>query len=828
MIFAFSQIVNLIDPLEAGGPNQIISLESREFTPPQQSTAEINTKINNLYGKHALIQLNYIPSNEEKKILEDKGITLLGYIPNYAWLAKISKKNPGASLGITYISEIKTQDKIQPSILKNGVNPKGIIGPDKVKIIVVFFSDSSESQINSLISKYGTGKKIFDSAWEVTLKKSQLIDFAGRDIVQWIEDIPPDAIALLDVVRARIHANEVQTNPYNLHGNGYVVAMWDSGSVYAHPDYASRLIFGDNATSVNNSHATMVAGIVLGNGTRSQSCGGTANQWRGIATQAQLVSYDWGNPLLEHNPAINTYGADVSQNSWGWDVCQNLSAPNCEKLGQYDAYASWYDWIARGKYGDKITIVGAAGNYGSFAVCQNCSNEPNFPYGTVTGPIATAKNTLSVSGTNADNDGWWTYSSRGPTDDGRIKPDLSSPATKAPTGIRTTTITPLNCYNNGSGTSFSAPAVSGSVILIYEDYNNFYGHDPLPSTVRAILYHTAEDLGNIGPDYMYGYGRINIQRAIDLIRNDSGQNLKILEDEISNSQIDEYYINVQAGESELKTTIVWDDQNSTPGAGIKLLNNLNLVLISPTGVSYYPWILDWNNPSNPATTGIDSRNNMEQVFVSNPEQGIWTIRITGTTVPYAPQKYSLTKNILGFNNAPIIEPIGNKVVNEGETLIIDVNATDDGNSLTYYTNAGEILPSSFTFNSETGIFEYTPAYNDSGIYSVEFNVTDGVLWDEETITITVNDSQTGYDYVPGDVNGNGFANGIDVTYFVSYLKGGPAPPFVIETPNGLFYPAADVNGNCAVNGIDVTYFVSYLKGFGSALQYCPDYPPILP
>ena len=88
------------------------------------------------------------------------------------------------------------------------------------------------------------------------------------------------------------------------------------------------------------------------------------------------------------------------------------------------------------------------------------------------------------------------------------------------------------------------------------------------------------------------------------------------------------------------------------------------------------------------------------------------------------------------------------------------------------------------------------------------------------------DTPLEYDYVPGDVNGNGFANGIDVTYFVSYLKGGPAPPFVIETPNGLFYPAADVNGNCAVNGIDVTYYVSYLKGTGAALKYCPDYPPI--
>jgi hypothetical protein len=84
-------------------------------------------------------------------------------------------------------------------------------------------------------------------------------------------------------------------------------------------------------------------------------------------------------------------------------------------------------------------------------------------------------------------------------------------------------------------------------------------------------------------------------------------------------------------------------------------------------------------------------------------------------------------------------------------------------------------------------------------------------------------------YVPGDANGNGTANGIDVTYMVNYLKGiGPVPPDTCNCPpNGLIYSAADANGNCVFNGIDVTYLVNYLKGLGPEPQACPDCPPAI-
>jgi hypothetical protein len=93
---------------------------------------------------------------------------------------------------------------------------------------------------------------------------------------------------------------------------------------------------------------------------------------------------------------------------------------------------------------------------------------------------------------------------------------------------------------------------------------------------------------------------------------------------------------------------------------------------------------------------------------------------------------------------------------------------------------------------------------------------------------------SGCDYVVGDINGNGSANGIDVTFGVSYFKGGTPPPVDCGTPVGPcdvaspFYAAGDVNGNCAFNGIDITFYVAYLKGLQPALRWCETCAPVNP
>ncbi len=88
-------------------------------------------------------------------------------------------------------------------------------------------------------------------------------------------------------------------------------------------------------------------------------------------------------------------------------------------------------------------------------------------------------------------------------------------------------------------------------------------------------------------------------------------------------------------------------------------------------------------------------------------------------------------------------------------------------------------------------------------------------------------NQVTCDYIIGDINNNGVANGIDVVYGVNYFKGGPPPPVSCDMcpQPAPFYAAGDVNGDCIFNGIDITFWVGYLKGILPWLRHCPSCPP---
>jgi len=109
-----------------------------------------------------------------------------------------------------------------------------------------------------------------------------------------------------------------------------------------------------------------------------------------------------------------------------------------------------------------------------------------------------------------------------------------------------------------------------------------------------------------------------------------------------------YAVMVPAAASELKATVVWTDPAASPGAATALINNLDLVLIAPNGVTqYFPFVLDKNSPGSNATTGVNTVDNVEQVIVPSPTQGEWTLRVTGTAVPSGPQGFTLVAEGLG-------------------------------------------------------------------------------------------------------------------------------------------------------------------------------------
>jgi len=662
-----NDIAGLSDP----DRDKTIFLKSRTFKPGRGVDPALNI-LRLPKRPHLFIQFDNIPTAEERALLQDLGVNLQQYIHYNAWTASLDKVKISEIKKlpfVRYIGPILPGDKITPRI-KQKVPEHATNEDGTVNLIVLFFEDVSQSQAETLLTDLEAvsykGPFMLND-YVVTINSDSISTLSSEDLVQWIEAVPPPPQELNDQVREAVSANKVQID-YGLTGNGVRVGMWDMGYIdTTHGDLVNRIILADNEPLSASEHATKVAGTLGGDGSWSEAAGDDPLQWRGIATEVEFYSYiielDYYTELeSEYDEAINTHYIDLSQNSWGTPTV----------LGDYVLESSKYDNIIRGIYGKKIQIIFAAGN-------EQLGTLDGFH--TIAAPGGTAKNTITVGATRSDNDdiAKYTYekewgSSFGPTDDGRIKPDLMAPGCQFNVyrnryfdkSIWTTIpynpnhpYCPSEWYCGGCGTSMSAPVVSGAIALMLEQFGRGVRPEltnPLPSTLKAILIHTAKDINDFGPDFRSGYGRINVTTAIDIIRD---SNNIIVEDDVSTGQTDTYIRGVSPGTTELKVTLVWDDEPGTPGALKELINDLDLVLTDPCGIVHYPWLLDHNNPANPAATGIDRLNNVEQVYITNPISGIWHIDVTGYSVPNPPQQYSLVDGIYDYDADGIPNTIDN-------------------------------------------------------------------------------------------------------------------------------------------------------------------------
>jgi hypothetical protein len=680
-----------------------IKLKSRQFSPfPEKDSLFETMELLKVEKRHVLIQFYSIPTAETKAMLEASGIKLFGYIPEKGFLASLEIKAKGQKAileHVRWIGEFQPEDKINPRIQKGRFGGWARNEDGTVNILISLFPDEPQEKMKKLLSDYGSilyGPMVSENSisWSLKTPEDYIFRLANEDAVIWIEEIPPPAHGTNNESRRAIFVERLHGPAYNLHGAGETGAIMDAGFVHInHPDLAVRSVLGpfDQAgppcKAQNDHHATHVAGTFVGDGTNSSSV------FTGMADQANLRSYLW-YPRLKSTGPCNLLdkvpegpdtgtkfcdavqqGSHVSNNSWGFIVkcdgffpCQ-WEGGNCDLYGDYHSLSSLYDDLVRGVNTEcsqqiPITIVFSAGNEQNDLDCKpddECATGEkitpcdidvvrglHFPFYTLLPPGGTAKNTIVVGATYSDNEITTCFSSFGPTDDGRVKPDVVAPGDQNENNtcaqgleIKSTWWPGLK-YGDLAGTSMAAPAASGSALILYEQYGiTNPGLTPLPSTIKALLINTAEDLGNKGPDYKYGYGLINVRKAVDTITNGD-----LLEGTINvQGQTNNHIINIPAANTKyLKVTLAWDDPPPAAPGAKDLVNDLDLCLIPPGGggCSDFPFILDPNNPGLAATTGVDNTNNVEQVFVApTPAMGNWTAQVTGTTVPNAPQNYSL-------------------------------------------------------------------------------------------------------------------------------------------------------------------------------------------
>ena len=407
----------------------------------------------------------------------------------------------------------------------------------------------------------------------------------------------------------------------NITGEGMIAGVWDGGRVReTHQEFnGGKVTLNDDAATISN-HATHVAGTVMATGFSPLR--------RGIAYGAEAYAYDWGSDYTEML-AFGSVGYLVSNHSYGY-IASSLAEA---RFGQYDASSIEIDNASNANPYYQICI--AAGNDRDNFNLTQVGNKAG--YDLLSG-FGTSKNGITVAAIeevsnylNENSVTMSTFSNFGPTDDGRIKPDISAKG-----------IDVSSCIGNGNasyasyqGTSMAAPAISGMVLMLQKHYNNLSTSNYMrASTVRGLICHSAKEAGlNPGPDYEFGWGLANAELAANIITNRN--NTTILEENtIVNGQTFTKQISIAANQK-LSATICWTDPTGSANVSSsidnrisRLRNNLDLKIIKD-GIIFYPWKLNPDDPASAATNVEENDvDNVEKVEIDNAQPGVYIIQVT--------------------------------------------------------------------------------------------------------------------------------------------------------------------------------------------------------
>ncbi len=632
--------------------------------------------------EHVMVVLR--PSHlDTRKELADAGIDLLTSLGGPVWIAALHDEATRDELAIDAISWIGPLDpvwKLHPFLAAGGVPDwtidrsareavaagRGFAVNDllrelqesadpRVVTYVLAHRDedlaSLAADIEILDAKVLT---VLDTVHGFVVRQpiSTIIPLSEDARVLWIEPALPKFVELNDSNRGVTQAGEVQDPPYNLDGEGVVVMVYDGGYGYsAHGDFGGRHTARDSAGLSN--HATHVAGTIGGDGS------GSGGQYAGMAPAVTIESYGFemeggleegflytepGDIEADYGEAINQYGAVIANNSIGTNTATN-GFP-CEWTGDYGITSGVIDSVVRGALGGDIRIMWANGNERQTSRCGDQFY--------TTAPPACAKNHITVGALNSNDESVTYFTSWGPADDGRIKPDISTAGCQADGDGGVTSCSSSGGYTTMCGTSMASPTACGIGALLMQDWRSQFPERPdmRNSTLKALLAHTAADLGNAGPDLKYGYGSIRTKDAVDHLRTDSH-----LEAEVSSGEAYEFLVISHAGDPQLQVTLAWDDEPAVPLVLPSLVNDLDLIVYAPDGTRHYPWAIDPANPGDPATQAAeDHLNNIEQVTVDSPQPGVWRVQIHGYAVPVGPQAFSVmaTPDLVACSSTGIV------------------------------------------------------------------------------------------------------------------------------------------------------------------------------
>ena len=609
----------------------------------------------------------------ERTELHTLGVELLKYVPEDAFVARFNHVSPdqvGALSFVRWVGPYRPDYKIQSRLtaIARGARPPNQI----VAVNVLTSPDVTPAEIagvRSLLASVQHESRLRQGTiLRGTLDPARLPALAQSSSVLWVERAPRRK--LVDEFAAKIvggndgnAGTRTITQQLGFGGAGVIVCVADTGldtgnTNTMHPDLRGRVTGFKYYGSLTDGsdgygHGTHCAGIVAGNAATGETDPDTgAFYGLGVASGASLfIERIFDADANEVSPAPSDgdltrdavrAGAQIGANSWGNDV-----------QGEYDIDAAQFDELVRdadpSTPGDQPYILEfSAGNAGPDS--ETMDSPASGKNVIATGASENVPGTLAETyGLYADGpDTMADFSSRGPCQDGRIKPDLVAPGTWIASAASSAALneaaiawSPIDdFYVFMGGTSMSGPHAAGAAAVFVQYYKSLHTNAvPSPALVKAALINSADalDQANGGPGPVpnndEGWGRINLANIVVTNINSAPRFYQYLDQTVllTNSQVYSQHIFVQGADEPLKITLVYTDVPGFPGAIPALVNDLDLEVVVPDGTLYRGNQFGAGE-SVPNAPTPDKLNNVEGVFLSQPAPGDYLVRVRASKV----------------------------------------------------------------------------------------------------------------------------------------------------------------------------------------------------
>jgi hypothetical protein len=601
-----------------------------------------------------LIQVTGPMQPEWRAQLETAGARLVRYVPDDAFVARLNRVGLGELTAFPFVHWVgpyRPEHKVHDSL-------KGRRDDEPASVRLLIAPNSPGAEIAATRRNFRAIEREsptrFGLILEGAVTRQQLARLSESDAVLWIEPARP--MKLFDEIAAKIVAGDdgragtrTLIQQLGFDGRDVIVAVADSGldtGTFAgvHPDLAGRVVsffhYGNLTSAADeHGHGTHVTGIVAGDGATGEKDENGHLYGLGVAPGTRIIAQRMFDGLGSYQPppTMETLtrhavrdGAIIGSNSWGDDT-----------QGRYDLFAAEFDALVRDadalRPGDQPYILEfSAGNAG--------------PGPRTIGTPAVAKNVIATGASQNNRFDLFIYSegqeamadfsSRGPAEDGRIKPDLVAPGTWI-ASLQSAAATGENAwwpisqyYHYQGGTSHAGPQVSGAAAVFVQYYRETITNAiPSPALVKAALINSAVDMvdgegtGPV-PNHDEGWGRVDLTQIIGSPRRYEFVDQTVT---LSTGQHYEHRVVLQSSDEPLKITLTYTDVPGFPATIPALVNDLDLLVEAPDGTVYRGNQFDAGE-SVPDAPSHDRINNVEAVHLWDPLPGEYVVRIIARNV----------------------------------------------------------------------------------------------------------------------------------------------------------------------------------------------------